>query len=118
QRLADEFGALCKAIFAVERRPDGATHQAAAGDGGKHGRGKPADGNPPAIDRLLDVAVKAERGLVAQFDLGRRNASAACRSSPALQAILAPLGPRTSGRMILLQCPARYYRNGTAKTPL
>src|SRR5690606_23364082 len=111
-------GALCKAIFAVERGPDGAAHQAAAGNGGKHGRSQPSDRDAPAINRLLDVAVEAERRLVAQFDVGRRNASAACRSSPALQAILAPLSPRMSGRMILLRCPVRCYRNGTAKTPL
>jgi hypothetical protein len=77
QRLAGEFGYLREAIFAVECGPDGAAHQAAAGNGREHGRGQPSDRDTPAIDRLLDVAVEAERRLVAQFDVGRRDASAA-----------------------------------------
>src|SRR5690606_8504425 len=111
----DELGSLGKFVFAVECGPDGAAHQSAAGYGGKDGRGQPANGDAAAIDRLLDIAVEAERRLVAQFDMGRRHAPAR-RSSPALQALLAPLNPRVSGRIIALN-PVRPDRFGKVKSP-
>ena len=68
QRLAGEFRDLCEAIFAVERGPYGAAHQAAAGERDQDGRCQPTNGYATAIDRLLDVTVETERGFVSQFD--------------------------------------------------
>src|SRR5690606_2173676 len=71
KRLAPIFGELGEAVFPIESRPDRATHQAAAGNGGEDGGTQPADGYAPAVDRLLDVAVEAERRFIAELNYRR-----------------------------------------------
>jgi hypothetical protein len=62
---ACDFRKRGEAVLAVERGPDRAAHQSAAGKRDEDGCGKPADRYAPAVDRLFDIAVEAERRLVA-----------------------------------------------------